>query len=57
VVEDLLVVGVGDFVVFERRGHVCGVGVGFGFGFGFGFGIGVGFGLLVSQGTVTVLVV
>lgn len=25
VVEDLLVVGVGDFVVFERRGHVCGV--------------------------------
>ena len=24
-VEDLLVVGVGDFVVFERRGHVCGV--------------------------------
>ena len=37
VVEDLLVVGVGDFVVFERRGHICGVEVEF---------VGVGVGML-----------
>jgi hypothetical protein len=37
VVEDLLVVGVGDLVVFERRGHVCGVEVEF---------VGVGVGML-----------
>jgi hypothetical protein len=47
VVEDLLVVGVGDFVVFERR-HLCGVEV----EFGVGAGIEIGIGFLVSRGTV-----
>lgn len=36
-VEDLLVVGVCDLVVFERRGHICGVEVEF---------VGVGVGML-----------
>jgi hypothetical protein len=35
VVEDLLVVGVGDFLIFER-GHVCGVEVEFEAGVGIG---------------------
>jgi hypothetical protein len=39
VVKDLLLVGVGDFVIFERR-HLCGVEV--------EFGVGVGIGLLVA---------